>query len=97
MLEPLGNRASILDGIHVLDGEILLCQQFPSVLQKKQAVRALPFRIVIRKMLPDIAQSRRSKERITKRMRQHISIRVTRRPLVERQFYPANNQFPPSF
>src|SRR5258707_337667 len=65
------------------------------MLQKNQTVRALPLRIRIRKMRPDISQPGGPEQRIAKRMCQHISIRMPHRPFVKRQLNPANNQLPP--
>jgi len=67
------------------------------MLQKNHAVRALPLRIRIRKMRPDISQPRRPQQRIAHRMRQHVPIRMPHRPFAERHFNPADNQFPAAF
>src|SRR5882762_5146491 len=48
-------------------------------------------------MRSDVTKPRRPQQRIAKSMRQHISIRMSHRPLVERQLVPANNKFPAPF
>src|SRR6266403_1786177 len=48
-------------------------------------------------MRSDVTKPRRPQQRIAKSMRQHISIRMSHRPLVERQLDPANNKFPAPF
>ncbi len=46
-------------------------------------------------MRADIAESRRSQQRVAHRMRQHISVRMPHRPFIERQLNPADDQLPP--
>src|SRR5271170_2333793 len=89
-LRPLQNHHSI----HILDRKALLVQQFSRLLEKQQAVCTLPLRIVVRKMCPDISEPRRAQKRITKCMSEHIPIRMSDRPLVERNFRSSNNQLP---
>src|SRR5712692_10563311 len=84
-------------GIDVFNRELLLIQQLLRMLQKEHAVRALPLRIAVRKMCSDIAKPCGPQQRIAHRMRQHIPIRMSHRPLIERQFNPANNKRPPLF
>src|ERR1700730_11589332 len=65
--------------------------------QEQQAVGALPLRIAIRKVCPNIPEPRRTQQRIANRMRQHVAIRVPRRPLIERQRNPPNDEGPARF
>src|SRR6266850_580951 len=83
--------------VHVFDREFLLFKKLLGMFEEQQAVGALPLRIAIRKMRADISEPRRTKQRIAKRMRQHVAVRVPHRPLVERQLHPANDKLSPRF
>src|SRR6266567_6306206 len=64
---------------------MLLVQQLLGVLQKEQAVCALPLRIRIRKMRADISQARRAQQRVAERVRQHVAVRMPDGTFVKRQ------------
>ena len=79
-------------GIDVLDGKVAFVEQFFGVLEKIQAIRTLPFRISVRKMRADIAETRRTQKRVTDSVRERVSIRMSDRPFFERDFYAAKNK-----
>src|SRR5712692_10341111 len=83
------------DGIDPLNRKMLFIEQSSCMFQKEQAARALPFRIRVRKMRADVAQSRRTQQRIAHRVRQHVTIRMPHRPLVKPYFDSADDERPP--
>src|SRR5690348_1020010 len=60
--------------------------------QEEQAVRAFPLRIGVWKMRADIAESRCAQQRIAKRMREHVAIRMSYRSFVKGQFDAADDE-----
>src|SRR5258707_15673609 len=85
------------DRIDVLNRKMFFSQQLLRMFQENQTIRALPLRIRVRKMSPDIPKPGRTEQRIAKRMRQHIAVRMSHRASDEGQLNPAHNQFSPSF
>src|SRR6266568_2419204 len=83
--------------IDVLDREMLFIQQLFCMFQEEHAVRALPLWIGVRKIRSDVAEPRRTQQRIAKRMRQHVPVRVPHRSFVKRQLNPPNDERPPLF
>src|SRR5262249_46997694 len=87
-LRLLGNH----HGIDVLDREAFFVEQLSRVLQKHQAVRALPLRIGVREVCADVAESRGAKQRVAERVSEHVSIGMTHWAFFERELDAANNQ-----
>jgi hypothetical protein len=83
------------DRVDVFNREMLFVKQSSRVFEEKQAVRAFPLWIGIRKMRSNIAESSGAEQRIAHGMRQHIAIRVSDRSFVKGQLDPTNNQFSP--
>ena len=63
-------------------------------LEQRDAVRALPFRIGIGKMLADIARRGRAENRIGHRVAQHVGIRMAGEPGLVRNLHAANDERP---
>ena len=78
--------------IDVLDSQSVLIEELARVLQKEQAVGALPLGIGVGEMLADVAESRGAKESVAEGVGDHITIRMANRPLVEGHVYAADDE-----
>jgi hypothetical protein len=78
-------------GIDILDDKILPAKQLSCVFQEEQAIRALSFRIRIRKQLADIAETSRSKQRVAQGVGENVAVRMSNRPFIERNLKPADD------
>jgi len=80
------------DGVHVFDGEMLLVEKFAGMLEKLQAVGALPLGVGVRKMRADVAKARGAEQRVAERVGDHIAVGVAYRPFIEGDFDPADDE-----
>ena len=81
--------------IDVLDNEMLFVQEFSGVLEKQQAVRALPLGIAVRKVRADVAEPRSPQQRIAKRVCHHVAVRMPHWALLVRHFNSPDDQLAP--
>src|SRR2546429_4908060 len=79
----------------MLDRKFFLREQLWGVLQKEQAVRAFPFRIAVREMWADVAESRRAEQSVAERVGEHVAVGMADGPLVERQLDAADHELSP--
>src|SRR5205807_10401063 len=79
----------------MLDRKVFLREQLLGVLQKEQAVRAFPFRIAVREMCADVAESRRAEQSVAERVGEHVAVGMADGPLVERQLDAADHELSP--
>jgi hypothetical protein len=80
------------DGVYMFDRKMLLVEQLARVLQKAQAVRALPFRIRVRKMCADVSKASRAEECVAERMRKYIAVGMPYGAFIKRELDPADNE-----
>src|ERR1019366_1551937 len=80
--------------IHVHDGIANFGGQISSVLQKLQAIGALPARVSIGKVHPDVPQGGRSQQCVRDGMRKYVGIGVSFQAELGRNRYAAQNQRP---
>src|ERR1700682_117170 len=90
-LGPLQNHG----GIHVDQDKSALPHQVARVPEKLEAIGVLPARIGIREMRPDVAQTRRSQQRIRNRVREYVRIRMSFEAKLRRHGDAAQDQGPP--
>src|SRR5713101_2542367 len=81
------------DCIEMRDEKMPLVEQFARVLEEEQARRALPFRIGVREMRADVAETGSSQQRVAQRVAQDVAIGMSDRAFVKWHFDPAENQF----
>jgi hypothetical protein len=70
----------------------MLVDQQAAVTQELTAVGILPARFAGRKVLADVAQRQRAKQRIAERMDEHVAIGMRIDPAIERQPYATEDQ-----
>ena len=63
--------------------------------QKVQRIRALVGRILVRKVLADVAERRRAEQRVRDGVQQHVRIRMPEQPERMRDFHAAENEVTP--
>src|SRR5216684_6394324 len=81
------------DRVEMRDAKAPFVKQLARVLEEEQARRALPFRIGVRKMCADVAETGSSQQRVAQRVAQDVAIGMSDRAFVKWHFDPAENQF----
>ena len=84
------------DRIDVRDAQPAPRHQAANVFEEPQAIGALPFRIGIRKMSPDVAHPGRAEQSIANSMHQYVTIGMAHWPLIEGHLNAAKNKWPAS-
>src|SRR5882672_12939718 len=79
--------------IHVRNLEPLFSEKFANALEKSQAGGVFPFRIGVREMCADVAESRGAKQRVANCVSQRVAVGVPHGSLVKWNFDSAKNEF----
>jgi hypothetical protein len=79
-------------GIEVGDAQVLFVQELSGVFKEKQAGRAFPFWIGVRKMRADVAKACGTEQRVAQGVYEYITIGMSDGPLIERDFDSADHE-----
>ena len=88
-LRALENHYSV----DVLDRKMLFVEKLARVFEENQAVGALPLWIVVWKMRANVTQPGSAKQRIAKRMGEHVAIGMPDGSFVKRDFDSTDDEF----
>ncbi len=81
--------------VNVADLEAEFVHQIAGMFEESEARSIFPVRVVVGKMLADVAEPGGAEQGITNRVRHRIAVRVPGQALVKRYLHPAQDEFSP--